>query len=419
MTVQATAGLAAMLTAGFTPAGLLADADEVQLDITYGAPYQATGDYAGPFTWAGATAPAPAQVWRAGTGQYGFSWQVPAGAAAGVYVATWTFTLEGAEYEGTENIWVAGGTLPLVPAGDTGYWTGGLTGPVTGAGIEFGQVDSTGTAWLWQSISGWDSPPVQGAGVIPRAGDHGAWASPQWFAARTLTLNCTASAQSQALRDVARATLQAAVPVGDAGQLTVLRYDEPVPKQALVRRSGSVTEKYPTLADVTFQVGLVAPDPRKYGTTRKTLVINPVPSGGGGSFTVPFTVPFSLAASPPPASAAAVNAGNFGSPPLAVITGPVTGPTLANLTTGQTVSWSQISLAAGQAMTVDFLDRQAWISAPNTPGLPGQSLGGGSYAPADISSAWWVLQPGSNAVQVGGGAGAGAACQLYFYDAWI
>ena len=128
---------------------------------------------------------------------------------------------------------------------------------------------------------------MQGGGVIPKSGDHGAWASPQYYAARTLTLTATASAQSQALRDVARAQLQQAVPVSD---LATLRYDEPIPKVAYVRRSGQVTEAYPTACDVTFTIGLVAPDMRKYAATGKTVTITPMPSGGGGGMVVPFTV---------------------------------------------------------------------------------------------------------------------------------
>lgn len=418
MTVQGTAGLAVILDGNLEIAGALTDATAVQLDITYGSPYQATADFAGPFTWSGATSPAPGQIWQNGTGQYQFTWQVPTSAPSGLYVATWTFTYGGSPYPASENVWIQGSTPVPVPAGDIGYWTGGLINTAAGLDIELGQVDSNGTAWLWQSITGWDSPPVQGAGVIPRSGDHGAWPSPQWYAARTMTLTCTASAQSQALRDVARAMLQQAVPVGDQGNLAVLRYDEPIPKQALVRRSGQVTEKYPTLADVTFTIGLVAPDMRKYGTVQKVLPITPLPPSAGGSFTVPFSIPFTLANGTPPAEANCVNAGNFGSPPVAVITGPITGPSLTNLTTGQTVSWSQITLTSNQTMTVDFLNRQAWIDAPGNPGLPGQPLGGGSYAPADISSAWWVLGPGTTQVGFGGAPGTGASLQLFYFDSW-
>jgi hypothetical protein len=421
VTAQGTAGLAVILSGNLEIGGVLADAATIQLDLTYGAPYQATADYAGPFTWSGATSPAPGQVWHVATGQYQFTWQVPSSAPSGVYVATWTFTEGGTTYPASENVWIQGSVPVPVPSGDTGYWTGGIINPSAGLDIEFGTVDSNGTAWLWQKLDGWDSAPVQGAGVIARAGDHGAVAAPQWFAARTLTLTCSAAAQTQALRDVARAQLQQAVPVGSAGEMAVLRYDEPVPKQCLVRRSGQVPEKCPTLADVTFTVGLVAPDMRKYGTVQKTLLIT-APPPVAGEFTVPFSVPFSLAAAPPPAVSSCTNNGNFGSPPVVVITGPCTGPALANLSTGQTVSWSQVTLASDDTMTVDFLNQQAWIDAPNPPGLPGQPPGGGSYASADIFSAWWVLQPASQGPNIvaftEASSGSGASAELFYYDAW-
>lgn len=418
MTVQGTAGLAVILEGNLEIGGVLTDAATTQLDITYGAPYQAVSDFAGPVTWTGAMSPVPGQVWHSGTGQYQFTWQVPGSAPSGLYVATWTFTYSGSTYTAAENVWIQGSVPVPVPAGDTGYWTGGIILPSAGLDIEFGKVDSNGTAWLWQKLTGWDGPPVQGAGVIPRSGDHGAWPSPQWFAARTMTLTCSAAAQTQALRDVARAQLQQAVPVGSDGNLAILRYDEPVPKQCLVRRSGQLPENCPTLVDVGFTIGLVAPDMRKYGTQQKTLPIA-APPPVAGTFTVPFSVPFSLAASPPPAVSGCVNDGNFGSPPVVVISGPCTGPALTNATTGQTVSWSDLTLTADQTMTVDFLNCQGWVGAVNFPGLPGLPPGGGSYQPADVASAWWTLQPGPNTVAfTAASTGTGASAVFYFFDAW-
>jgi hypothetical protein len=413
---QGAAGYPLTLTTDFWVGGVLTDPSGVQLDITYGSDLGFTPDVAGPFTYQGASAPVPGHVWRVSAGVYSYLWQIPAGIEAGSYVANWTITYEDGTYPGTENFWVSGGYQPDVPSGDVGYWTGGLIYPAPGIDIEFGNgLDANGINWLWQKIQGWDGPPVQGAGVIPRSGDHGAWASPQYYAARTLTLTVTASAPTQALRDTARALLQQAVPVSD---LATLRYDEPVSKVAYVRRSGQVTETYPTLADVTFTIGLVAPDMRKYATAGKTITITPTPSGGGGDMIVPFTVPFSLAASVPPGSAVAVNAGNFESPPVAVISGPVTGPSLVNLTAGETVSWSTLTLGSGDIFVIDFLNRQGWVNPSvisTTPGMPSAT---GTYWSADVSSAWWQLAAGSNAIQLGGETGSGCSAMIYFADAW-
>jgi hypothetical protein len=297
---------------------------------------------------------------------------------------------------------------------DTGFWTGGLV--YGGLDIEFGQVDSSGVTWLWRKIDGWDSPDVQGAGVIPRSGDHGAWASPAYFAARTITLTVTASAPTQALRDQARATLQQAVPVSD---LAYLRYDEPVPKYAWVRRSGRLTEAYPSLTDVTFTVGLVAPDPRKYATVQRSLGISLLPSGGGGGMVVPFHVPFTLATSSPPGGGLAVNGGSFVSPPVIVITGPATSPAVTNLTTNQTVSWSSLTLNTGDQLVVDFLNRQSYINPTTVSTSPGFPSVGGTYWPADLTSAWWQLAPGNNTLQYGGTIGSGSTATCFWHDSYV
>jgi hypothetical protein len=404
--------------------GTLTDPSSVQLDITYGEEAGFTADVSGggPFTYAGASVQAINTIWRIGVGQYGFLWSVPSTAPQGVYVANWTCQFDGDTFPGFENFPVIGGVPAPVPAGDLGYWTGSLVytpsagTPASPVTIDFGAVDSNGIAWLWQKIDGWDSPDVQGSGVIPRSGDHGAWASPQYYAARTMTLTVMASAPTQALRDLARTILQAAVPISD---LAILTYDEPVPKQAAVRRSGKVTEAYPTLDDVVFTVGLVAPDPRKYGTVQRSLSAGLAPPNAGGGMIVPFTLPVTLQAAPPPANVSMVNNGNFETPLVAVITGPVSAPVLANLTTGQAVSWSNVSLGAGDLLVVDFLNRQSWFN-PSVPSLtPGIPSTGGTYYPADVPSSWWQIAPGSNTLYFSGETSGGSTATVYYQDAYM
>ncbi|GAB2695851.1 phage tail family protein [Kitasatospora kifunensis] len=396
--------------------GTLTDPTSVQLDITYGTELGFAPEVAGPFTYQGASSPAAGQVWRIGVGQYAYIWPVPLGAAQGVYVANWSCVFDGDTFLGVENFPVTGGATPAVPSGDTGFWTGGIIYSAAGIDIEFGSTDSNGITWLWQKIQGWDGPDVQGGGVIARSGDHGAWASPQYFAARTMTLTVTASAPTQTLRDVARARLQQAVPVSD---LAMLRYDEPVPTYSWVRRSGKITEAYPTLTDVTFTIGLVAPDPRKYAVAQRSLPIGLLPSGGGGSMVEPFTVPFGLASAPPPGGGTAVNAGSFISPPVIVVAGPISSPALTNLTSGQTVSWSSLTLNTGDVFVVDFLNRQGFVNPTMLSTAPGFPSTGGTYWPADPSSSWWQLAPGTTSIQLGGTAAALASATAYWQDAWI
>jgi hypothetical protein len=411
----AQAGLPWVLNAEFYSysTGMLANAAAAQIDITYQGLAGSVSDVpgGGPFYFTGATSSTPGQIWTTGTGLYSFAWAIPLSAPSGAYVANWTFTFGGKTWEGTENFWVSGGNPVPVPPGDTGYWTGSISyvppatnlAQLTSVSIPLGAVDGNGIAWLINKLEGWDGPDVQGGGVIPKSGDHGAVSAPQYYAARQLTLTLTAMAATQAQRDVARGLLQEAIPVSDLATLT---YNEPVPKQVQVRRSGKVTETYTDLCAVQFTVGLVAPDPRKYGTTlMDTGAINASPTTGIG-IVFPVTFPITFPAQPPGGSVLITNAGTFETRPVITITGPVTGPSLVNATTGQTVSWSQLSLGATDVLVADFNARQAQLN--------------GVYRPADLGSSWWVLPPGvACTVELGGGLGTGASIAAQWAPAWI
>lgn len=406
LTVVAPGGTAT-LTLSFIDSntGQPADPSSVELDITYGQPVGFAPDLAGPFYYSGASVPVSGQVYRTGTGQYAYQFTVPWNAYAGVWVANWTCSYGGAMWEGAEDFVVTGGTVPaLQPAGDIGYWTGSLS--YGGNTVEFGQVDSNGITWLWQGIDGWDGPDTSG-GIIQRSGDHGGWASPQFFAPRTMTLRVTAIAPTQALRDLARALLSQVVPVSD---LAVLAYNEPIPKQAMARRSGKITEKPLTTTDVVFTVGLAAPDPRKYSQQVHSVTTSAAPATGTG-LVFPVTFPVTWPASPPSGQVAVTNAGNFETRPVITITGPVTSPALISLTTGQTVSWTGLVLGVGSTLTVDFNARQAVDQ-------------NGTYWPADVQSSWWVMAgdaPGgaTTEIELGGAAGTGAQFVCSWQDAYL
>jgi hypothetical protein len=293
---------------------------------------------------------------------------------------------------------------------DTGYWTGSITydppGPFAPVNINVGYgPDANGIAWIWEKLDGWDSPDVTGQ-IVQRGSDHGGWAAGQWYAARSMTWTLRASAPTQALRDTARALLQQCIPVND---LALFVYNEPIPKQMWVRRSGRIQETYDNLTEVEFTCVMVAPDPRKYATVLKNwsstslvasayFVIGPV----GGENTVPFAMPNATA----PATTANSNLGNFETRPVITITGPLHAPGIMQSSTGMTVSWSQLNLAVGDILLIDMDSRMAWLNpgsvTVDVPLQPQQPLTG--YVAADIWSAWFTMQPGLDAIQLLSGA---------------
>jgi hypothetical protein len=300
---------------------------------------------------------------------------------------------------------------------DLGYFTGSMTyAPSWGAPVSIsigtGPDPVYGIAWLWESIKGWDSPDVAGQ-VLQRGADHGGWPAGQWYAPRALTLQLRASAPNQTARDIARTLLQQIIPPGD---LALLQYNEIIPKQAYVRRAGKVTETYDNLAEVDFACVLIAPDPRKYSTqvtTWGTASLLPqnfvtVGSKAGSTYT---TLPMTLAAQPAAGMTGAINAGNFETRPVAFIYGPVNQPFLTLVNTGQIVSWSNLNIASGSMLMVDFDSHMAFLN-PNQILVPGGPPAGISlptyanisgYIPADILSSWFVIQPGFNSIQLGSG----------------
>lgn len=290
----------------------------------------------------------------------------------------------------------------MTNAVDTGYWTGGiLYTPAVGPAIdlEFGVVDANGIGWILLSFDGLDGVDTVGQ-VVQRAGDHGGFATPQWYGPRVFTLVVRASGPSQAFRDVARATLQQAVPISD---LATFRFDEPIPKQMQMRRSGRITETYPALTEAEFTIGLVAPDPRRYSTALHQSVV--VQGAMAAGLAPPWTPPITLPAGAPPMSVSVTNAGSFETRPVVSIQGPVTGPAVVNQNTGQTVSFSSLTLGASDVLAVDFNNRQGLLN--------------GVFRPADLWSSWWVMPPGTTGVQMTGTASTGASMTVASRDAWI
>lgn len=287
---------------------------------------------------------------------------------------------------------------------DIGLFTAGITWtPALGAGpatdIEFGVVDSNGTWWLINTWSGMDGAPVEGQ-VVQRAGDHGGWATPQYYTPRPITLVVHATAVSRAQRDVARAFLQQAIPVSD---LALLTWNDPIALQMQVRRSGPIVETYMTLADVEFSIPLIAPDPRKYGAVLQSqTAVQGTPSPG---LAPPLTPPLAFPAGSPPLSVTVVNNGSFETRPAITIGGPISTPGVVNQTTGQVVSFSSLTLNSTDVLVVDLLNKQGLLN--------------GVYRTADISSSWWVAPPGSTGVQITGTATSGAYVTVNWRDAYI
>lgn len=300
--------------------------------------------------------------------------------------------------------------MPYTPT-DVGIWTGGLSSQppyqVQPLVIPFGQVDSNGIAWCLQHVTGWDSPPTAVGQVLQRSADHGGYATAQYYAPRIVTLTLWASAPSQAARDAARALLQQAVPVSDLGTFTL---NEPTPKLAYVRRNAQaqVTEWCIDFFNVQFTIPLVAPDPRKYAITAQTVSSQTAPAPLSPlALPFPSGFPVTFPAGVPPGAQGIVvtNAGSFETRPQLTVAGPVTSPAVVNGATGQAITFTGLTLGAQDTLVINLDARQAYVN--------------GVFQPADPSSSWWVLNPGTATIFLTGTNMTGSSISATWASAWI
>jgi hypothetical protein len=107
---------------------------------------------------------------------------------------------------------------------------------------------------------------------------------------------------------------------------------------------------------------LVCSDPRIYSATFKSSSYDPT-LGAGSGLVFPLKFPLDFGGvSGGAGDLACVNAGNFPTPPLYTITGPVTNPVIHNDTLGEEIAIAGIALAAGQQLIVDVAARTATIA---------------------------------------------------------
>jgi len=223
--------------------------------------------------------------------------------------------------------------------------------------VDLGAVDPDGTAWVLQTLDGWDSPEVRSE-YTDREADHGSWASPVYLGSRPITLAGVIVAASQALLEAAMERLRAAAALTD----TVLTVWETVAKQATVRRSGKPLMQYVTDTTATYSVMVTAQDPRRYSTTLSTGT-TALPSTTGG-LALPAAFPLTFSAATVAGLINAVNAGTVDTRPVLTITGPVVAPVIAALYPDGTVRQLlySLDLVAGDVLTIDTDARTVLLS---------------------------------------------------------
>lgn len=262
-------------------------------------------------------------------------------------------------------------------------------------------VDTQGTQWHLTQLIGWQDAPNPRTSFSPRPGEHGAFDGPAFLESRVVTITGCAIATSWTAASQARDIIASVCGDPSLGLSTLIVYATGNPTmQALVRRSAETrTESLGDGILVAFSIILTAPDPRRYSTTLTTQFIGlPQPPTGGLAF--PLVFPLDFGGSLAGGEMSLTNAGTMATWPTWQILGPLTGPVITNVTTGEQLSFDPAFVVpAGQTLTINTDAKTVVLTGINR-------------RDTLFAANWFRLLPGTTAIRFTSASGSDPAARL-------
>ena len=264
-----------------------------------------------------------------------------------------------------------------------------------------GTLDAFGVEWGLAKIDGWFDG-WEGSGTVEQKSQaDGAWISPQYASPRVVHVAGDVKAPSWDAATQAWDRFLSGLPFRTLGSMLVSTGDGAVPEMtALIRQHEKPILSNRLRGRAEFSVSIIAPDPRRYETTVRTVsLVLPVASGG---IAPPLTPPFTITGSTSLSQSTLTNAGTATTLPTLTITGPCPPARIANLTTSEVLRVVD-SVPAGQTLVIDVLN--------------GTAVNGGQSR--RVLGSWWDLVPGVNEVAFSAdGYDAAAGLDISFRSAW-
>ncbi|MGC9536568.1 phage distal tail protein [Streptomyces sp. UG1] len=222
--------------------------------------------------------------------------------------------------------------------------------------VQYGELLlGAGTPYRWRGITGWEDLPALDSGTVARADAHGALPGRLLAQARTIGLDgLVIRAPRGAVGAVVAALNAGTVPVEDELPL-VAWLDDRGPLLAYARatrRAIPATLGYRLGTITGGALEFVATDPRRYELAERAVSATLPMSEAGLSWPLSWPLPFGE-----PGSTGALSTANVGDAethPVIEFRGPVTRPSLTNLSTGDVIEYD-IPLAASDVLSVDTL----------------------------------------------------------------
>jgi len=241
-----------------------------------------------------------------------------------------------------------------------------------------GRPDEFGVVWSLQSFDGWGATSSTRQ-TVQRPRQSGGWSGDGYATGRSVALGGIVEAPDAAALRAALDRLNGACSLGDT-RLVIT--EGTVSRWCTVHRSGAPLWNWltPTIAQWSIQVA--SDDWRKFGEDVTGATYLPQSIGG---FTFPLTFPLTIDATTVSGQVHLTNPGNEVGPVRLRIDGPVVGPVVTHIGSGQSLVFSS-SLALGVGEYLD-IDMEAHTVLAN-----GQASRSGWVT----SRGWFSFEPGEN-----------------------
>lgn len=270
-------------------------------------------------------------------------------------------------------------------------------------------IGGDGSPYQITQLSGLhDSPEVRSSDQT-RARDHGLYAGTDLLGGRTLTAEIEVVAKHP--NETVWSDFSRALVPGQGNELPLV-FQIPgvaggvaIEVGARVRRLSLPVDRSYFFGHGSAMVQFVATDPRIYSQAATTYTVSQATVSGSG-LVFPITFPLTFGGAVSGGQFVAVNAGEFAAPWTATISGPITNPTLENVTTGEAIAFTG-TVASGETLVVSSLDRSVLLNGTAS-----------RYSWLVVGSSWWNLAPGSNTVRLAGTSGSGSVSFTY-RSAWV
>lgn len=214
-------------------------------------------------------------------------------------------------------------------------------------------------------VRGLGSPPPRQASYS-RARRHGAVDNTRYYEGRVIALDGEVWATADKTAVEAFDELKAALMLGDlAHTFKFRRTGMSEDEQATVIVASELEWQVTDETFIVWGVSLFAADPLLYASAEKTGSYDPTTASTGRGISFPLRFPLVFAGEAT-THLTVVNSGNFPTPPIFTIIGPVTNPVIDNDTTGESIYTAGLTLAAGDQAVIDVAERELRLgeSAP-------------------------------------------------------